>query len=172
MNMAQMSENQLKAFIHPHLEQDFYVDVEVRGTHIVEQVVVIADFLLRPKPHLIARNFDDVPFALEVKAPTNNGQYRKGVAQAASYVDSLFAGVRPQFALIFPHRSLFTEEERKREAVTAYFHLAQYFNVGDFEFDSTAHTWCIQFGGGRYFCSEKGRGPHNLTKRYTGNINS
>lgn len=172
MNIAEMSENQLKSFVYPYLELDFHVEVEVRGTHIVEQVTVVADFLLRPKPHLIAKDFDNVPFAIEVKAPTNNGQYRKGVAQAASYVDSLFNNVRPQFALMFPQRSFFTESGHKLESVTAYFHLAQYFNVGDFEFDPRSRTWCIQFGGGRYFCSEKGRGPHNLTKRYSGNVNS
>jgi len=172
-----MTEPDLKQYLNKLLEPDFHFAVEVEGRHIVENVRVVADYFLRPKPHLVANGFDDTYFAIEVKSPKHSNphsQYRKAVVQAASYVDSLFDGKRPLFTLIFPGMEYFRPETPDQSGyftqVLSYFQLAHYFNVGDFRVYQGKDRWCVWFGGGRYYCSERGRGPHNLTKRYVGNI--
>lgn len=177
MDIRNMTEPDLKVYLSRILEPDFHFATEVKGHHIVEGTTVVADFILRPKQHLVANQFDDTYFAIEVKSPKNanpQSQYRKAVVQAASYVDSLFSGKRPLFTLIFPGMEHFRPSSPDKSGyfreVGAYFTIAQYFNVGDFRVGERRDKWCIWFGGGRYFCSERGRGPHNLTKRYVGNI--
>lgn len=177
MNFREMKEQDLKNYLDDYLKPDFHFAKEVKGLHIVEQVSVIADYIVRPKSHLVEKGFDDNYFAIEVKSPDvkqPNSQYRKTVVQAASYVDSLFSGKRPLFTLIFPEMSYFRPEEIDKsgyyQQVLAYFQLAHYFNVGDFRVNQNKDKWCIWFGGGRYYCSSRGKGSHNLTKRYVGNI--
>lgn len=177
MDFRLMTEIELKQFVEKIIEKDFHFAREVKGLHIVEKVPVRADYILRPKEHLVERGFDDEYFAIEVKSPKNSNphaQYRKALVQAASYVDSLFSGNRPIFTLIFPHSDCFKplnpDDVFHTHEVLTYFKIAQYFNVGDFHYKITDKNWCVNFMGGRYFCSDKGRGPHNLTKRYVGNI--
>ncbi|MEO1290340.1 MAG: hypothetical protein AAFV93_21520 [Chloroflexota bacterium] len=175
MNLRNMKETELKSYLDKFLEPDFFFAKEVKGTHIVEEVTVIADYILRPKSHLVENGFDDVYFAIEVKSPAvkhPNSQYRKVVVQAASYVDSLFSDKRPAFTLIFPDHNCFRPESNAGQyfEVHHYFHIAHYFNVGDFRINQKKDRWCIWFGGGRYYCSSRGKGTHNVTKRYVGNI--
>ncbi|GAB4530289.1 MAG: hypothetical protein OHK0046_50790 [Anaerolineae bacterium] len=177
MDFRKMTEPQLKLFLNEFLDPDFHFASEVVGKHIVEEVQVVADYILRPKSHLIEKGFDDVYFAIEVKSPKHSNphsQYRKALVQAASYADSRFGGKRPLFTLIFPQADYFkplnAQNVRHDEEVSAYFRIGQYFSVGDFRIHQPKDRWCIWFSGGRYFCSNRGRGPHNLTKRYVGNI--
>lgn len=177
MDFRNMTEQELKDFLSEFLKPDFHVAIEVPGQHIVEKISVVADYILRPKSHLVEMGFDDTYFAIEVKSPKRSdphAQYRKALVQAASYADSRFSGKRPLFTLIFPQADLFKplnpEDLRHEVEVAAYFRIAQYFSVGDFRVHQAKDRWCIWFSGGRYFCSNRGRGPHNLTKRYVGNI--
>ena len=181
MDFRDMNESELKAFLDEFLEPDFNFVTEVEGCHIVERVKVKADYILRPKPHLVKRGFDDEYFAIEVKSPKNanpHSQYRKALVQSASYVDSCFGArqIRPMFSLIFPNMDYFTpldpDDNIHLTEVKSYFTLAQYLNVGDLRVNPTAkkNRWSIWFSGGRYYCVNKGRGKHNLTQRYVGNV--
>lgn len=177
MELNKMTETELKILLDTFLVDDFHFVKEVKGEHIVEKTTVIVDYFLRPKSHLVNRRFDDTYFAIEVKSPKNSNphaQYRKALVQAASYSDSFFSGKRPTFTLIFPAYKYFMplslDDTRHANEVTAYFTIAQYFNVGDFRIGEEKDKWCVWFSGGRYFCSNRGKGQHNLTKRYVGNI--
>ena len=87
------TEDELKAWVQPYLEKDFVIFPESVGQHLSGTTVVI-DFLLFPRPHLIAHGFANGFVGLEVKHITQeNGFSRKSsraLWQTISYTDSEF----------------------------------------------------------------------------------
>lgn len=113
-----LNEEELKAWVIPHLEQDFEVFPEVIGEHLSGASVVI-DFLLRPRPHLLLHGFVDGFVGLEVKfIAQDDGFSRKSsraLWQTISYTDSEFFvdGMRVPlaFAALFSNLSFQDEAE-------------------------------------------------------------
>lgn len=111
-----VTEEELKAWVLPHLEQDFEVFPEVIGEHLSGASVVI-DFVLRPRPHLLLHGFVDGFVGLEVKfIAQDNGFSRKSsraLWQTISYTDSEFFvnGMRVPlvFAALFSNLSFQNE---------------------------------------------------------------
>lgn len=72
----------------------FLIAKEVPGKHLVEDMKVRVDFMLRPKPFLTENGFHDTWFGVEVKLFPNHGKElsapSKALWQAVSYNDSEF----------------------------------------------------------------------------------
>ena len=112
------TEEELKKWVLPHLEEDFEVFPEVAGKHLAGAAVFI-DFLLRPRPHLVKHGFVDGFVGLEVKyIAQDEGFSRKSsraLWQTISYTDSVFVvngeSVSLSFAALFCNLSFQNEAE-------------------------------------------------------------
>lgn len=177
------TEQVLKDILEFRLTHDFEIRHEVKGRHLIEGVTVFADMLITPRAHLIANGFDQGCIAIEVKAITNNsGRLGQVVHQAATYAQSEFDCGRPLFALIFPSFDDFAGVASSRTylgedvgqmiagaVARTTSHLAQFMNVGHFEW-ANERTWNIKIGGQRYYSIKDGKGKTNLLKRYVGTM--
>ena len=112
------TEDELKAWVQPHLEKDFVIFPEAAGKHLSGASVVI-DFLLFPRPHLIEHGFVEGFVGLEIKHITQeDGFSRKSsraLWQTISYTDSEFFVKGKQvplaFAALFSNLSFQNEED-------------------------------------------------------------
>jgi hypothetical protein len=169
------SEAQLKAWLDEWIEEDFDVTREVPGKHLVRATKVIADYIIAPKEHLIAKGFKPGPIGLEVKyLPLKGGFSPKAsrfIWQAASYMDCEFTlngvEVRLPRVLLFSNISFDGEREQlrgisgstlsnDRAKWTALLELANHANVGNLEIYGTRAKrkgWRIAFATGVYFSS-------------------
>lgn len=179
----QCNEIELKRALVAALMPDFHIATEVTGVHMIEQKNIRADYIIRPKAHLVTRGFDDVYVAVEVKAPGINDIFKASttVWQAATYVQSKYWGkVRPAFGVVFPDISVFTDGASSfskdpqviatAKAARILVHIGQYMNVGFLDLKPTNLTdWSIAIGGQRYFSQKYGKSSLKLIKRYIGN---
>lgn len=167
------NEEEVSAWLHGWIAQDFDVWGEVPGVHLAEKVGVRVDLVLRAKPHLIAAGFMPCYFGVEVKyLPTDGGfspKASRAVRQAMSYMDCEFnvAGenVRLQRVLLFTNLSFEAERARLRgvepQALSndkakwaALLELANHGNVGNLEIYGSREAWKgwrIAFATGKYF---------------------
>lgn len=149
---------------------------------MIEQTSVSIDFLLFPKPHLIADGFDPVWFGIEAKhirdfKRGDLGKKSKLVWQSITYAQSAFYidgdTVRPFFVLLYIGEDEFGQNESgERAAVSwrALINLAQYANVGWLS-TNPRYGWVIRFGGGTYYRRGYGRGNVTLSaRRHVGSI--
>lgn len=161
-----LDEDELKALLENKLEDDFLIEKDKRGRHLIENRTVVIDYLLHPKDHLINLGFDDLWFGCEVKSPKGKKEAHKKLLnfakQSIDYTESEFGGIIPGFILMFPPIRYFFEDENKGDYQHAgYFcHLfssfIQRFKVGTLSFQKN-HGWYISFGSQRYFSQRRGK---------------
>lgn len=181
--LSECNETELKRLMVAALMPDFHIATEVTGKHLIEQKNIRADYIIRPKPHLVKREFDDVYIAVEVKATNGTDIFRASSTmwQCATYVQCQYWGkVRPLFGIVFPGLSTFsggasslssdTQVVATAKAARILAHIGQFMNVGFLETrpDNLA-DWSITIGGQRYFSQKYGKSNMNLVKRYIGN---
>lgn len=112
------TEDELKAWLLLHLEEDFEVFPEVVGEHLSGASVVI-DFILRPRPHLVMHGFVDGFVGLEVKYISQDAGFSRkssrALWQTISYTDSRFflneGKVPLAFAALFSNLSFQNEAD-------------------------------------------------------------
>ena len=164
------SEPQVKTALRQRLSIDFTLTEEVPGTHLLENVTVVVDFMLRAKPHLVERGFPDQPIPLEVKQLSDESNKSVRAAwQCITYAQSTFSGQRPPFILLFPPARLFMKRGEECEHTTCLHSLLPKANVGQLTFLRN-NEWEIYFAQNRFFSQTKGLGPYAdlLSKRYVG----
>jgi len=134
-----LDENELSVWLQDFLAPDFFILPEVSGKHLIEKTGTRIDFLLMPKPHIVATGFPQIIFGIEVKYITKEEtckQVAKVYMQAIAYANSVFnvgkqfteymnkAGiqcdpfVRPAFVLVFSNlffRQGFITKKEDRE---------------------------------------------------------
>lgn len=162
-------ESKLKEFVTRKLSPSFEIRPNVEGNFIIDGTPVVVDYLLFPKPALVAQGFVEEWIGLEVKHPEDKANKPIRFAwQCITYAQSKFDGRRPPFVLMFPNIRFFYDE---REAIAAgeIYHFLQKANVGVLDFLWNGE-WQLVFGGSNYFSSERGLGPHPncALKRYVG----
>ncbi len=179
----QCDETELKRVLTAVLLPDFHIASEVWGTHIAEQRKIRADYIIRPKAHLVKRGFDDGYIAVEVKAPQGVDLFRASSTmwQCATYVQAMYWNkVRPIFGFVFPSLYDFSgnvsssskdlHEQYKAGGARMLAHIGQFMNVGFLDTSPTnLADWSIRIGGERYFSQKYGKSQLNLIKRYVGN---
>lgn len=177
--LTNMDEPTLKTLFFKTMIADFHIATEVSGIHLIEKKGVRADFVIRPKPHLIKASFDDVYIAVEVKSPTGGSLFKASQTmwQAATYAQSMYWGkVRPGFAIVFPDLNAFQDENKiaphtivpTPERILA--HIGQFMNVGFLSLDPyVLNGWAIKVGGINYFSKRHGKTAMKLLNRYVGN---
>ena len=167
------TEVELRSWLDPVIERDFEVAREVRGRHLTEQVRVKIDYVLIPRPHLIAHGFKPDPIGLEVKyLPLDHGfspRASRFIWQAISYTDCEFdlrgQTTRLPHVLLFSNLS-FDDEQRQLRGITdspvandrakwnALLELANHANVGSLQMSGSRARndgWRITFATGVYF---------------------
>lgn len=179
--LSTMNETELKKLFYTTMVADFHIAPEVWGVHIIEKQRVRADFIMRPKPHLITAGFDDVYLAAEIKSPGGRDLFKgnQTMWQAATYVQSIFGGkVRPAFGVVFPDLAAFCDAQKHEMGINMpeglgmrlMAHIGQFMNVGFVELDNQIpNGWSIVIGAQRYFSKRYGKSNLNLIKRYVGN---
>lgn len=178
--LTSMKEPELKLLFFKTMIDDFHIAPEVTGKHLLEDKTVRADFVIRPKPHLIKLSFDDVYIAVEVKSPNGGSLFKASETmwQAASYGQSIYWNkVRPGFSIVFPDLEAFHIGESERGTGTPnptagriLSHIGQFMNVGFLSLDNyVANGWTIKVGGLRYFSKRYGKSAMKLINRYVGN---
>lgn len=181
--LTQCDETELKKIFVAALMPDFHIIPEFWGMHIAEQKPIRADYILRPKPHLVARGFDDVYIAGEVKAAGSIFVGSSTMWQCASYVQSKYGKttfIRPAFGIVFPDMNVFSgignlildtsETQANQKAGRVLEHIGQFMNVGFLELKpNNLSDWNIRIGAQRYFSKQYGKTKLNLIKRYIGN---
>lgn len=167
------TEVELRSWLDPVIERDFEVVREVRGRHLTEQVRVQIDYVLIPRPHLVAEGFKPDPLGLEVKyLPLVHGfspRASRFIWQAISYTDCEFdlrgQTTRLSHVLLFSNLS-FDDEQRQLRGITdskvandrakwnALLELANHANVGSLQMSGSRARhdgWKITFATGVYF---------------------
>ena len=163
-------EPEVKAALRVRLSNDFGMQEEVEGTHLLEGVKVSVDFMLTAKPHLVAQGFTPEPVPLEVKQLSD--QENKSIRaawQCITYAQSSFSGTRPPFVILYPQLSLFMKRGERCEHALTLSSLLPKANVAQLHFRRDG-KWEIYFAQNRYFTEGKGVGPFAsiLLKRYVG----
>jgi hypothetical protein len=173
-NFSTYDEPRLKLLAQNILAPCFEVEPEVVGKFLPDGSRVVIDYILRPKPALVAKGFIDQPIGLEVKSANVSQPGTQGLAlawQCITYSMSEFKGQRPAFVLMFLGLSYFwTEPERMIPAMIGA--LLMRSNVGHLDVNPRdVNTWKLAFGGGSYFSSRYGMGaqPQAALKRRVGN---
>lgn len=183
MELAKMTEEELKFYFLRLIQDDFHIEEECAGKHLIEGTRVIADYVLSPKMHLLENGFDEGIISVEVKSNVgrSNGIFKAnaGCWQAATYGQSMFQGRRPIFSMMFPDPHIFAAADSfslnpEFDAIGGLWlarsleHMAQFMNVGFLEVKNG--LWTIKIGSQRYYSQANGKGKANLIKRYTGNV--
>jgi hypothetical protein len=166
-----LDEPALKLMFARVMQPDFYLAREVTGIHLIEKRNIRADFIIKPRPHLVSAGFDNEYIAVEIKSPEGGDMWRASQTtwQCATYVQSIFWGkVRPAFGLVFPDVATFARPTNSQDAQRLLEHIGQFMNVGFLRL-RTATDWAIYIGSQRYFHKGGTKTPQNLTKRYIGN---
>lgn len=190
------TEVELRSWLDPVIERDFEVVREVRGRHLTEQARVQIDYVLVPRPHLIAEGFKPDPIGLEVKyLPLVHGfspRASRFIWQAISYTDCEFnlsgQTTRLSRVLLFSNLS-FDDEQRQLRGITdspvandrakwnALLELANHANVGSFQISGSRarnEGWRITFAAGVYFSRNRQslslRNQHLFDKVRIGNF--
>ncbi len=161
-----LTEEELKEILEKTLSNDFIIEKDKPGFHLLEQRKVVIDYLLYPKKHLIDSGFDDVWFGCEVKSPVGKKEAHKKLLdfakQSIDYTESDFEGTIPVFVLMFPSMSHFFGDEGDGDLQHAHYfcHLfrafIQRFKVGTLSINHR-EKWSISFGSQRYYSKTKGR---------------
>lgn len=178
--LTKMNEPELKLLFFKIMIEDFHIASEVTGKHLLENKVVRADFIIRPKPHLIKAAFDDVYIAVEVKSPNGGSLFKASETmwQAATYGQSIYWNkVRPGFSIVFPDLDAFQMPDKSTAVGTPEHmgarmlaHIGQFMNVGFLSLDTyIANGWTIKVGGLRYYSKRYGKSAMKLINRYVGN---
>lgn len=173
-----MPENELQAWLAAALAPDFYAEREVPGCyHDDPQIRVFADFVVRPKPHLITQDFEDIYFIIETKSNNRNDpekRYRQIVAQINSYLHCTFEGFGgyPAFGLMFPPMKYILNRASEVEAIRiqGVSRLAQFLGIGEIDFNYAG--FAISSHNGRYFSKQYGRSVVNVFRRPVGNFHT
>lgn len=173
-----MPEPQLKKRFRQRMESDFHIYPDVRGRHLSENQEVVIDFLIKPKPHLLAAEFKDGWVGVEVKylKEYKLGALSKLAWQSLSYGQSEFeieGGLyRPMFVLMHANVSFNLQHQSGiPEQLTGLLAFLEYGNVGWVEFDPK-YDWRMGFGSHGYFNKKYGKNKvKNVgTKRNVGNL--
>jgi len=173
-----LSEPELKQQLVAALAADFELRAEVPGQHLLDGYAVKIDFLLFPRPHLIARGFDAAWLGCEVKSPAQKEPAKVGVRfawQCLTYAQAVFGEAgRPMFVLMWPGLDAFLPSPAVPPYDSACLWLCtmlQYGNVGRLVLGGN-HGWEMRFGwgSGSYFRQRAGRGsvPNLGKKRHVG----
>jgi hypothetical protein len=173
-------EDKLKNIVENSLNNDFILNKEKVGYHLLECHQIRIDFLAYPKDNLIERNFEPLWFGIEVKSPAVKIEPQKNVLdlakQAIDYAESKYDEIIPNFILIFPSMyHFFHAQDRLTTEFQSFLYYFRSFiqrmKVGTLHIHSPG-DWSIRFGSQRYFSSKRGRGNvKNLgTKRYIGSV--
>ena len=101
-------ETTVKTLIIEALSNDFEIEQEVDGVHIIEKDKVRIDLLIHPKPHLLDEGFHNSWIGVEIKyfdRPEEQiGKVARFFWQAITYQQSIYRlngiDVRPQFVLL------------------------------------------------------------------------
>lgn len=163
-------EGAVRSFVKHALAHDFDLADEVEGRHLIENVKVVVDFVLTPRPHLVAKGFPNVAIPLEVKEFSDrDNKSVRAVWQCITYAQSEFLGARPPFVLLFPPIRYFVKDGNPCEHAACLVSLMPKGNVGELHFSSRAE-WEIFFGANRFFSPSRGLGgqPTVPFKRYVG----
>ena len=173
-----MDEEKIKQQVKGLLSNDFEIKEEITGNHLVEQDVVIIDFMIFPKPHLINQGFEAFWVGIECKYIKPNSEHankklNKLIWQSISYAHSVFnidkQLIRPRFVLIAFNREEINASDRTNITWRTLINFAQYANVG--VLSTVSGGWGMSFGTGNhwYYRTNKGRGNHNVIRRQVGN---
>ena len=164
-----VQEDRLKQKFVTAVSPYFHVKPEVKGKHLADGYPVRIDFLILPKKELVAVGFDPWWAGVEVKhlgADCGTKKVNQLFAQAITYQQCVYHGdnhdIRPIFTL------LHTDNQDDNATFGYLRSLAQYLNVGTFEF--TRYGWKIGFGGGSYFRYGRYNGVPNLIKGNVPNL--
>ena len=163
-------EPEVKAALLKRLSHDFEMQEEVEGTHLIEGVKVAVDFMLTAKAHLVAQGFTPDPVPLEVKQLSDqDNKSIRAAWQCITYAQSMFAGARPPFVVLFPPLKLFLKRGDRCEHALTLSSLLPKANVAQLHFHRDGQ-WEIYFAQNRYFREGQGVGPYaaQLAKRYVG----
>jgi hypothetical protein len=164
------SEPEVKTALRLRLERDFELEEEVHGTHIIENVPVVVDFMLTARMHLVERGFPAAPIPLEVKQLSDSDNKSVRAAwQCITYAQSTFRGQRPPFVVLFPPVRYFYKQGQECEHIACLHSLLPKANVGQLGFLRNG-AWEIYFAQDRFFSQTRGLGPkaHLASKRYVG----
>ena len=164
------NEEEYKKEVVAALSNDFFIEPEVSGTWPLDGRICRLDFLLSPKPHLIAKGFDAETFGIEVKSPSSKESVKKlldCVLQAYTYTLCSFNGKQPSFVLIYPeikeffhhdfvnkYKGLEINKYTGRE-IALIRQLMQRSNVGELAIKE--NYFKIFFSNSYYYDSNKGR---------------
>jgi len=163
--MPIQTEPELKRDLVALLANDFEITAEAEGLWPLDGSICFLDFLLRPKAHIIEMGFGAAAFGIEVKSPVSSESVKKlldCVLQSYTYTLCDFAGVRPDFVLIYPEAQCFFDydfhkkykgSERskyKAEEVKIVRRIMQRANVGELVL-SEKNRYEIRFAASRYF---------------------
>lgn len=160
-----MTESDLKCAFVRDFGRDFIIHKEVPGVNAVEEKPVVVDFLIRPKQHLLDRQFDDAWIGVEVKHLKSYklSEVNALAWQALSYAQSRFnvesLEVRPMFVLMHANLSLnlqFAKINGMPDDSSGVISFIERGNVGWIEMDKR-YQWRIGFGSHGYFNAKYGR---------------
>ncbi len=175
-----MDEDCLKDILKNSLKNDFIIEWEKVGCHLLEQRKIRIDFLLYPKQHLIDNGFDPLWFGCEVKSPAVKKEPQKNVMdfakQCIDYTESKIDGIVPNFVVMFPSMYHFFHAHNQltpeyRSFLYLFRSFIQRLKVGTLHI-FCLDDWAIRFGSQRYYSTKNGKGQiKNLgTKRRIGSI--
>ncbi len=166
-------EDEIKEWFVKYFIEDFYIEEEVSGYHIVQKQNVKIDFIIYPRKHLENKGFINECIGIEVKYidPMSEDlakKANKSIWQTISYNDCLFGlksgkQIQPKFCMVFSNLSFDYEENLYKEFPHAhnkriwfyYLLLANHANVGELRIKGTREEptgWSFRFGNsGVYF---------------------
>lgn len=169
--MSQEGEDRLKRCVAAVLQPHFDLHSEIWGTHVSTNRRIRIDFLLEPKPELVAREFDAHIVGLEIKEPEPDGDVSKAIElanQSLDYAETVFDSGnywhkgetvygRPDFVLIYPpittHFTGHANKHLNRSllAIRCLNVLMQKRGVGYLKYKRDRSDWEIDFGQANIF---------------------
>jgi hypothetical protein len=150
--LKNMPEKELHQYFYDNLIGDFYMIHEVEGrcnlNHpAIPDPIVIADFLMYPRQHLLDEGFADTWFAVEIKTAINH--WAEALRQAFWYTVSTFRVkdrlIVPGFAAGWVPCHYFEGGSSIQSGERAAF---AYMNVGTFEIEGKYTEWELYMGTG------------------------
>jgi hypothetical protein len=178
-------EPELVDWFDKNLANDFIINKEITGKHILTNKGTKIDYILYPKMHLIDQGFVKAHFGIEVKhfdiAKNDCDKIVDAFWQTFTYMESSFdlptGPTRLKFGLIFSDlsfndsRRTFLNTDLNRGFLLGLTHLANNANVGILEIygkRSEFRGWRIDFAGESYFSCYLEDGKKKLTKAHYG----
>ncbi len=158
---SEEKEQKLKYWLIGRLEKVFFIYSEVSGKHLLTGKKVRADFLIKPKRHILSTGFIDGYIVIECKylnpeSDTMDKKLAGTFKQTIDYQQSIFKvnnEVKPAFSLVFSNLSFVSNGievqqiswDDQREYI-AYRRISNHFKVGTLKYDTDNKLLSFIFG--------------------------